>query len=381
MLSTQNAYPLEQATQTYENSPLPSIVTDENLSVLWSNRAAQMVLPSLALTDGLRSLLVAHDIEDTIHTLKQSQIVHYDTLSLPLSSIQIYLIPLFEQGKFVGATAHLLNVSSPHPEVYPDGVERILWTFNNQIREPLTSIFTALTAISRNSQFEKNERSALYIRDINQNCYKLLRCSMSITEYTKYCSGLNELNAKKIDLTEFLTGMCSSLQMMLEPLEISFDFYLPDRPVFVQVDTNKVEIALLNIISNSCRFTRPDNAITMSMTTTDTQVLISIADRGQGIKEEILSYVFDPYFSYTDEGQPFGGTGLGLTLVKIIAVQHGGTVAIHSTENEGTTVGFTLPLDDSSDQLMFHSTASDYLLNRFSNIYIYLSDVCKCPLP
>ena len=68
--------------------------------------------------------------------------------------------------------------------------------------------------------------------------------------------------------------------------------------------------------------------------------------------------------------------------MKIIASIHGGTVALQSKEMEGTTVVFTIPLrDDDSYTFSDKQDAVDYLFNKFSPVYVQLSDSCRCPTP
>jgi signal transduction histidine kinase len=81
----------------------------------------------------------------------------------------------------------------------------------------------------------------------------------------------------------------------------------------------------------------------LSLARENSHVRLGVSDTGHGMPEETRSKVFDPFFTTKDFGK---GTGLGLTVVKGIIEEHGGTIAVESVIDEGTTVWIRLPFDE-----------------------------------
>ena len=81
-------------------------------------------------------------------------------------------------------------------------------------------------------------------------------------------------------------------------------------------------------------------------------------------------------------GRPFSGNGLGLSIAKSIVALHGGTIAVRSRPDEGTKVAFTLPIRQEPGMQDYTAESGiDYLSNRFSAVYVELSDICGAPMP
>lgn len=98
--------------------------------------------------------------------------------------------------------------------------------------------------------------------------------------------------------------------------------------------------AFLNILSNAEHAIEKQGTITLRTETTDTHIVVSIADTGIGIPKENLSKMSDPFFTTKAPGV---GVGLGLFVVYSIVEEHKGTIQIDSVPGKGTTVTVTFP--------------------------------------
>ena len=99
---------------------------------------------------------------------------------------------------------------------------------------------------------------------------------------------------------------------------------------------------LINLIVNSLHAMDQGGMLRLAAIRANDQVCLEIADTGLGMSPEVLSNVFDPFFTTKEFGK---GTGLGLTVVKGIVEEHGGTISVDSRVGAGTTVSILLPLD------------------------------------
>ena len=117
-------------------------------------------------------------------------------------------------------------------------------------------------------------------------------------------------------------------------IEANMPSVLADRDQLIQV--------LINLVMNSIHAMPEGGRLRLSLDREDGHVRLGVSDTGQGMPEEIRSKAFDPFFTTKDFGK---GTGLGLTVVKGIIEEHGGTIAVESGVDEGTTFWIRLPLE------------------------------------
>ncbi len=117
-----------------------------------------------------------------------------------------------------------------------------------------------------------------------------------------------------------------------------------EYPLTVYADKEKIRQVLINLVENSIKYGKPGGHITASMYKTDGKhILAEISDEGIGIPDKHLPRIFERFYR-TEEGRSIdvSGSGLGLAICKHIIEAHGQTIHVRSTENIGTTVGFTL---------------------------------------
>ena len=101
-----------------------------------------------------------------------------------------------------------------------------------------------------------------------------------------------------------------------------------------------------NLIENAIKYNHSGGSVTVSMQQENQQVLLHIADTGCGIPEEYRESIFQPFFRVDkSRSRQMGGVGLGLALVREIAVLHGGSVCVESGSKDGTTFAVKLPLN------------------------------------
>jgi signal transduction histidine kinase len=96
-------------------------------------------------------------------------------------------------------------------------------------------------------------------------------------------------------------------------------------------------------LDNAIRFTQPGGAVTLSVESTGSAVIMRVTDTGIGIPAAHLPHIFERFYQ-VDAARSSGSTGLGLSICRWIAVAHGGTIAARSTVNQGAEFEVSLPL-------------------------------------
>ncbi len=180
----------------------------------------------------------------------------------------------------------------------------------------------------------------------------------------KAASSAERLNTLVNDLLEISKLESGNLEMNFAPFDICemtkevFDAYTMnagkrgvklkikdgcDRPFMVLADRNRIRQVMNNLIGNAINYGRENGLTTISFYDMDKNILVEVADDGEGIEPEHLPRLFERFYR-TDRSRSrnSGGTGLGLSIVKHIIEAHHQTINVRSTVGEGTTFGFTL---------------------------------------
>ncbi|MFT9076991.1 sensor histidine kinase [Ethanoligenens sp.] len=215
-----------------------------------------------------------------------------------------------------------------------------------------------------------------------QNCYRLLRFSETITDIARLQMNGDVLHLKNGDIGLFVRNLCNAANMLTSEIGLPILCKVPSKPVEVCFDPVRLQRALLNLISNACRYTRAGNRIRVRVELTEKNVVVTVSDRGAGIDQTLLADLLSSDGSSTADENAFVGDGLGLLFVKTVVEKHGGTLAIDSRIGEGTNVAFTLPLRKNGEVPSYMAQEGGrYLENRFSAVYVELADVCGVPMP
>lgn len=149
-----------------------------------------------------------------------------------------------------------------------------------------------------------------------------------------------------IELNAFLSNYHQTNLLDIEVSGVNFVFIPSEVPLKILGDKIKLTRVLENIVYNALSFCEENDTITLSVKKEKRNAVIKISDTGSGIADNILPYIFEPYFSERDGDE---GEGLGLYIAKIIVQEHQGAVTASSLPNTETTFTITLPLDESEN--------------------------------
>ena len=183
-----------------------------------------------------------------------------------------------------------------------------------------------------------------YLEKANKGVERMIRLIEDLDEISKIESGRIEMNISKIDLVELINEVIVSLEMKSESHKTTISFVdKPNKPVWVEADPDSINQVLVNLIVNSIKYGKEDGEILVKLFDMHDNILVEVADNGQGIAEEHLPRLFERFYR-TDKGRDrqSGGTGLGLSIVKHIIEAHDQTINVRSAIGVGSTFSFTL---------------------------------------
>lgn len=144
-----------------------------------------------------------------------------------------------------------------------------------------------------------------------------------------------------INLTHHLQEFYQSNRPDMEMSGLSFRLSLPANPVLIKGTWDRLRIALENLCYNALSFTPPDGVVTLGMTLEGQDAVITVRDTGAGISPEDLPHVFERGFTRRNDAS---GDGLGLYLVRVIALEHRGSVSVTSQPGKGSVFTLRLPV-------------------------------------
>jgi two-component system sensor histidine kinase VicK len=153
------------------------------------------------------------------------------------------------------------------------------------------------------------------------------------------------LKRELVDVRERVAQTLEPFQRFPENKARHVVYEAPSEPLWAEIDVNKVMQVVHNLVSNALKFTPDEKPVTVRVALREQRLRVSIADEGVGIPAHLLPDVFKRFTPARREGlrgEPT--TGLGLSLCKRIVELHGGTLTVRSTEGQGSTFTFELPL-------------------------------------
>ena len=157
----------------------------------------------------------------------------------------------------------------------------------------------------------------------------------------------------QIDAAVVMRQACELLSGLAQQRQVSLSFEAPEGDMRLFADPDQLQQAITNLVLNAIQASAPGQQITLrahtttdahELSTSDSFVVFTVEDHGQGISEEARSRIFEPFFTTKPPGE---GTGLGLSVVRDIVQEHGGVVEVSSHVGEGATFSLHLPRDSS----------------------------------
>lgn len=214
---------------------------------------------------------------------------------------------------------------------------------SHELRTPLSLILGSIESLLIESgEHKETQRRDLGV--IQRNAVTLLKYVNDLLDLAKLEEGKLQLHYSRVDISLVTRTICAHFEALAEDKGIA---YVVDVPAImnVEIDVEKYERIVLNLLSNAFRFTPDGGRIRCSLSATSAdRILLSIQDSGPGIPSEQRGEIFGRFNQGGDvEYLHFGGTGLGLAIVKDFASLHGGMVVVSDAPGEGALFQVELP--------------------------------------
>ncbi|MCU0324488.1 MAG: ATP-binding protein [Spirosomaceae bacterium] len=210
---------------------------------------------------------------------------------------------------------------------------------SHEFRTPLTLILAPA------QDLVKGNPSNVAYQIIYRNANRLLELINQLLDITKIEAGQMNIELKKVNLSVYFRTLISSFTSLAQSKGITFEFSQNKNDAWANVDSDKIEKIIINLLSNSFKFTDSNKKVEVRVDYQPKQIVIHISDEGIGISEDKLDKIFDRFYQVeSNTNRKFEGTGIGLALVKELVEVMKGQINVKSQEGLGTTFEVVLPI-------------------------------------
>ena len=344
-----------------ETKRLSSILSYMTDGVLATNRRGQIItindmatkqlgvkrdeVQNMSILD-LLSISDEYDLRDLITNVPELTIDSQDENGEYLSLRVRFALVRRESGFISGLVAVLHDTTEQDKEER----ERRLFVSNvsHELRTPLTSVKSYLEALEEGALSEPVAPDFVKVSLNETN--RMMRMVTDLLSLSRIDNETSHLEVELTNFTAFITFILNRFDKIknqdeTKKYEIIRDY--PITPIWVEIDTDKLTQVIDNIMNNAIKYSPDGGTITVSIKTTDEQLILSIADEGLGIPKQDLPKIFDRFYRVDKaRSRAQGGTGLGLAIAKEIIKQHQGFIWAKSEYGVGSTFTIVLPYEN-----------------------------------
>ena len=200
---------------------------------------------------------------------------------------------------------------------------------SHELRTPLTPIL-GWTRMLRSVALD-DERRQHALEVIERNVNDEIRIVEDLLDVSRMMVGKMRVEPRRLDLRSPVASAAAKLQGEADRKGVALLVSLPEQPVEVMGDGDRLQRAVANLLSNAIKFTPAGGRAQVTLARSDGQVSILVSDTGEGMRPDVMARMFER-FERADSSmtRADGGLGLGLFIVRQIAELHGGSVTAHS---------------------------------------------------
>ncbi|KAA5806797.1 HAMP domain-containing sensor histidine kinase [Thermoanaerobacterium thermosaccharolyticum] len=215
--------------------------------------------------------------------------------------------------------------------------KKFVSNISHELKTPITTIIGFIQILKDGKKYDQD-----VLNYLESEANKLKKLVLEILELSRLQSYELKLQKKTVNLSHMLLNICENINLKASKFDISIKIKVQNG-INVIVDEDKVSQAIINILDNAIKYSKPHQQIDVLLYKNCNQdIVIEIKDHGIGIPENEICHIFDRFYR-AKNALSIGGNGLGLTIVKEIIEKHGGKIEVVSTINSGSTFRMVLP--------------------------------------
>lgn len=330
---------------TLASTPDPLFIVDREGSVVVRNPAGEVLAERARFSSGFPPEL-AERLNEVLTSGNHFLPTAYDqVITFEVERTERHFLPRIlaigdQLTGFGGAAMILQDVTKFR--LLDDAKSNLVGTVSHELKTPLTSLRMAIYLLLEKNIGGLTRSQQDLLETARDDADRLIRILNDILDLARLESGVASLNLRPVGVQGLLDDMVREIRPIVEAADQQVAVEIADGVETVCVDPDRIRHVFINLLANASKYSPSESTITLyARPDTGGYTRFGVRDRGPGIPEESVPYIFEKF--YRVPGQKKKGAGLGLTIAREIVVGHGGTIACTSRVGEGSDFYFLIP--------------------------------------
>lgn len=221
--------------------------------------------------------------------------------------------------------------------------KQLIMDITHDIKTPLTNIQGYCETLS-DLEFVDDQTRNQYLSIIRKNSERANTLVMDLFELSQFDNLDYKMPVERLDLSELLRQIFINFIPSLEQKNMDYEIDIPEKPICIIGNDQKLERAFNNLISNSIKYSGENTTLSVNLVENEKSAIIEVCDNGAGIPSNMTDLIFEPFIRIDpSRNKKTGGTGLGLSITQKIIEKHNGSINLNSSLNEGCMFKIKLP--------------------------------------
>ncbi len=318
-------------------SDLAEVERDEHLQLLFDAGWQSIMVAPMLRQDRLIGALVIR--RKSAGTFSDENVSLLETFASQ-SALVIYNADLFQQ----------LEVTSQQLKMVSQYRSAFLASMSHELRTPLNAIIGFSEVLLERLFGDINQRQEEYLRDIWSSGTHLLEIINDAIDLSRLEAGRMELDAATFAVRTSLDSALAEVRDKAAAQGLELTLTVTDEVGEIYADEMRFRQVLLNLLTNAVKFTPSGGHVAVDAHVDGAELVVTVSDDGPGIPEEDQQYLLASFQQSGRGGEERQGTGLGLAVSRRIIELFGGRMWLESVEGEGSTFGFSVPLESTTGE-------------------------------
>ena len=219
--------------------------------------------------------------------------------------------------------------------------KNMLSMFAHDMKNPVITVGGFLSRLLTGKGGPLTEKQLNYLEIMSDGLNKLRKFITNFLEFSRFEAKEYQPVPGLFDIERAIKKQMEVARIEADKKDIKIIFETPENmAAMAKADAMQIDRVIANLLDNAIKYTDSGGRVTIKLLKKDEDIFVQIIDTGIGIPEDHLPYIFEPFYRVTRDSK---GSGLGLSIVKMIIEANGGKIWVESMHGKGSNFKFTLP--------------------------------------